>query len=157
MQRRQDGRHARRGTLRRNIVPRRAKEDHMNAPLIVVVEDEPTILMLIDALLTEAGYATLLITQGKDAHLQIRQAQPAAVVLDLHLEHPQAGEMVLGLLEVDPQTQHIPVVICSAYLGLPDHRAYLLREKGYHLLEKPFDPHELVSHVARCLTARQEC
>lgn len=32
----------------------------------------------------------------------------------------------------------------------------MLREKDYHLLEKPFDTHELVAHVAQCLAVKQE-
>ncbi len=67
-------------------------------PRIVVVEDDTDILEMLTLALTDAGYTVLPWTQGADAHPFICTAQPDLVILDLWLEHPQAGSMVLGLL-----------------------------------------------------------
>ena len=53
------------------------------------------------------------------------------MILDLWLEHPQAGSMVLGLLMADPATRYIPVIICSAYRQLLGDQEAQLRTHGY--------------------------
>ncbi len=62
------------------------------------------------------------------------------MILDLWLEHPQAGSMVLDLLMGDPATRYIPVIICSAYRQLLREQEAQLRTRGYVLLDKPYRP-----------------
>jgi DNA-binding response OmpR family regulator len=124
----------------------------MPRPVVAVVEDEPDILLLIDDLLQYAGYDTLLCMRGEDAHKTIRAAQPDIILLDLFLEHPKAGEQLLGLLDIDPQTRQIPVIICSSYLHTLEHRAELLQQRGHVLMPKPFDPDTLLATLAALST-----
>ncbi len=77
-------------------------------PRLVVVEDDTDILEMLTLAFTDAGYTVLPWTQGADAHPFIRTAQPDVVILDLWLEHPQAGSMVLGLLMIDPPRSRFP-------------------------------------------------
>lgn len=123
-------------------------------PLIAVVDDDRDLRAVLDDLLVEAGYRTLLWDQGKGAHELIRQAQPDLVILDLWLEHPGAGGMVLGLLELDPATRHIPVIVCSGHRQLFGDQQTLLRDRGYILVEKPFAIDTMLEHIARLLEGR---
>ena len=61
------------------------------APLIAVVEDDPEIRELLDLLLTEEGYRTLLLPVGWDAPRIVRETRPALVIMDLWLETGDAG------------------------------------------------------------------
>jgi DNA-binding NtrC family response regulator len=124
----------------------------MTQRVIAVVDDEPDLVEVLEALLRDAGYDVVLWDQGKGAYELIRQVQPALVILDLWLEHPGAGGMVLGMLELDPTTRHIPVIVCSAHQQLFRDQQALLQDKGYILLEKPFDVDVLLAHIARLLT-----
>jgi CheY-like chemotaxis protein len=81
---------------------------------IVVVEDDTAFQDLLDTVLTAEGYTVLRWTQGAGADAFIRTMQPDLVILDLWLEHPQAGSMVLGLLMVDPMRIKLSVVHRSA-------------------------------------------
>jgi CheY-like chemotaxis protein len=81
----------------------------------------------------------------------MRIAEPALVILDLWLEHPSAGGMVLGLLELDEATNHIPLIVCSGYMQLFRDQQSMLRGKGYVLLEKPFSVEALLAHVQALL------
>ena len=124
----------------------------MEPPLIAVVHDDRPTLELLDTLLTDAGYRTFLWSRGSNAHVSIRELQPDLVILeDMWLEHPTAGELVLGLLERDAGTQHIPVIICSAHTAVLHNRIQLFRQQGYLLLEKPFDANDLLNKVATLL------
>lgn len=119
----------------------------MANPVIAIVEDEPDVLLLIDDLLQYAGFETILCMRGDDSYPIIRQLQPDLVILDLCLEHPAAGEQILGLLSIDPQTRDIPVIICSAYLHTLGVKADVLRAHGHTLMPKPIEPKELLATV----------
>jgi CheY-like chemotaxis protein len=121
------------------------------APRIVVVEDDTDMLELLTLALTDAGYIVFPWTQGADAHPFICNTQPDLVILDLWLEHPQAGSMVLGLLMIDPATQHIPVIISSAYRHLLDAEAAHLRTRGYTIVDKPYRIDDLLTAVQTLL------
>jgi len=105
---------------------------------IMIIEDDRAILELLDAILTEEGYQTILWTQGEDAHPLMRATQPALVILDLRLETPDAGRFVLDQMEHDPSTSTIPVIICSGYVPIHGAEAEAFRHKGYRVLNKPF-------------------
>ena len=125
------------------------------AARIVVVEDDDAFQELLDTVLTAAGYTVLRWTQGAGADAFIRDVQPDLVILDLWLEHPQAGSMVLGLLMVDPATRYIPVLICSAYRQLLGDQEAQLRTHGYLILDKPYQIEELLVHVHTLLGGTQ--
>jgi len=84
---------------------------------IAVVEYDAEIRELFDLLLTSAGYQTALWSPEKDALFMIREHKPDLVILDLWLEDRDAGGEVLGMMELDPTTKHIPVIICTAHSG----------------------------------------
>ncbi len=77
------------------------------------------------------------------------------VILDLWLEHQQAGSMVLGLLMTDPATQHIPMIICSAYRQFLGYQEAQLQAQGYVLLDKPYRVDTLLRAMARLLHGDQ--
>ena len=122
---------------------------------IVAVEDDVDIQELLDAVLTAEGYSVQHWAQGAGAYEFIRAVQPDVVILDLWLEHAQAGSMVLGLLMVDPATQQLPIIICSAYRELLGDQEAQLRTHGYLMLDKPYQIEELLAHVHTLLGGAQ--
>lgn len=128
----------------------------MPAPVVAVIEDDQEILEMLDTLLREAGFRVISYTLGKDGHQFILRAMPDVVILDLWLEDCNAGSMVLGLLERDPATCHIPILICSAHVGVLRDWTASLREKGYDLLEKPFEPQELIARIWSLLEKKEQ-
>ena len=125
----------------------------MAAPLIAVVDDDPDTLALLDTLLVDAGYRTFLWPRGKDAHLQIRQIKPDLLIVDMWMEDRDAGRMVLGLMELDPSTRDIPVIVCSAHVRELRSRIHEFRGKGHVILQKPFDNDDLLATVHQLLSA----
>jgi len=120
-----------------------------------VVEDDADILDMLSLALTDAGYTVLPWTQGAGADTFIRDAQPDLVILDLWLEHPDAGSMVLGVLMIDPATQHIPLIISSAYRQLLGDQEAHLRTQGYVILDKPYRLEDLLAAVHTLLGGEQ--
>ncbi len=123
----------------------------MTPATIALVEDDPDTLALFHDLTTAAGYQTVCCTRGVEAHPLIHRVQPDLVILDLWLENQEAGGMVLGMLELDPVTQDIPVIVCSAHRQLLEQRAPYLEAKGHRILAKPFMPEQLLAAITRAI------
>ncbi len=123
----------------------------MTVPVIAIVEDDDATREMLSVLLTSQGYAALTYPQGKDAHHLLRRARPDLVLLDQWLEDRTAGGLVLGLLELDPTTRDIPVIVMSADIRTLREREAQLQERGHWVLAKPFTPEELLLLIQNVL------
>ncbi len=119
----------------------------MARPTIAVVNDDPAFLELMQDLLTDERYSTILLHEGNGAYEAIRQQRPDLVILDLRLEHPEAGWKTLELVRLDPETTDIPVIICSADTRALRDKEGWLRDRDVKILEKPFNLDDLLEMV----------
>jgi CheY-like chemotaxis protein len=117
-------------------------------PLIVVADDDSLIVELIGELLTEEGYNTLCCFSGKEAYRIIIKEQPDLVILDMQMERPDAGLMVLDLVRLTPTTEQIPVILCSADGQFLRQKAHHLKARQCEVLEKPFKLGELLEMIS---------
>ena len=118
---------------------------------IFVANDDKSFLGLMQDLLESPEYTVSTLRVGHSAYDQIKKALPDLLILDIVIEHPDSGWRTLDMIKLDPETAHIPVIVCSS-----DHRA--LREKQAHLeslgcliVEKPFDLDTLLDTVKQAL------
>ena len=121
------------------------------AGLIAIINDDTAFLQLMSSLLSEEGYETLVWRESENAHEVIVREQPALVILDIRLEHPEAGWQLLDLIRLDPKTAAVPVIVCSADSIFLREKAELLRQKRCEVLEKPFDLDDLLDKVQTML------
>lgn len=119
----------------------------MAKPLIAVVNDDTIFLELMHDLLTQEGYRTAIWKEGDRAYEMIKEHRPLLVILDIRMEHPDTGWMVLELMRLDPQTARIPVIVCSADTQRIREKEAYLREKNCDVLEKPFLLDDLLAKV----------
>jgi putative two-component system response regulator len=116
-------------------------------PLVLIVEDEPDILMLLRVLLEMNGYETALASDGFVALERFDAERPDLVLLDLMLP-VKDGWSVLADLQSRPHS--CPVVICSAARSARD--IDLASERGAAaILNKPLDPDLLLSTIERAI------
>ncbi len=119
----------------------------MAKSLVAVVNDDTLFLELMHDLLTQEGYRAVIWKEGDKAYNMIKEHRPVLVILDIRMEHPDTGWMVLELMRLDPETAHIPVIICSADTSRIREKEAYLREKGCAVLEKPFLLEDLLEKV----------
>jgi CheY-like chemotaxis protein len=124
----------------------------MESPTIAIVDDNVETLELVNLLLTDAGYQTIMCSDGTFAYQMIRLRKPDLVLLDLRMEHPQEGWVNLDLLRADPATAKIPVIMYSGDREFLRRRGAELQAKGCDILEKPFRADELLNKVKRALS-----
>ena len=120
-------------------------------PSIAVINDDTAFLQLMLDLLSDVGYEVVLHKEGAAAHTQVREESPDLIILDVRLEQPDAGWMVLEMIRLDPATTNIPVIVCSADTMQLESKQELLEQQNCRTLEKPFDLDALVAMVTEMI------
>lgn len=116
---------------------------------ILVVDDEPDALELIEFNLRQAGYDVTTAADGAEALQKARALIPALIVLDLMLPELDGLE-VCKLLRRDPATARIPIVMLTAKATEID-RVLGLELGADDYVTKPFSPRELVLRLKNVL------
>lgn len=112
-------------------------------PSVLIVDDDPAIRNMLDELLRDEGYDTLLAADGRAAITVARDANPALILMDLMLPILDGAEAV-RILKRDPSTSWIRIIAMSAGANLRMH-ADTLPADG--VLSKPFDLDALLADV----------
>jgi two-component system phosphate regulon response regulator PhoB len=114
-------------------------------PKILVVDDEPEAVELVDFNLKQAGFDVLTAADGAEALKKAHGAVPSLVVLDLMLPEVDGLE-VCKMLRRDPATANIPIVMVTAKAAEID-RILGLELGADDYITKPFSPRELVLRI----------
>ncbi len=118
-------------------------------PKILVVDDEPEAVELLEFNLRQAGYEVVAAADGAEALKKARAVLPGLVVLDLMLPEVDGLE-VCKMLRRDPATTSIPIMMVTAKAAEID-RILGLELGADDYLTKPFSPRELVLRVKKIL------
>ncbi len=114
---------------------------------VLIVDDEPSILELLDLALAGEGYEVLRAANGNEA---LEKAELADVVLLDGMLPGITGWEVCRLLKSRPRTQHLPVIMISAMAQQLDvDRGRVAGADDY--ITKPFDLQEVLEKVAQAL------
>lgn len=112
---------------------------------ILVVDDEPDALELIDFNLKAAGYDVVTAADGDEGLKKARASLPALILLDVMLPEIDGMELC-KLLKRDPATGAIPIIMLTAKSAEID-RVLGLELGADDYVTKPFSPRELVLRV----------
>jgi twitching motility two-component system response regulator PilH len=118
----------------------------MSPRTILVVDDSPTERWFLCDLLARGGYSVVAAESGADALAKIRAQRPALVVLDVVMPGANGFQVVRELTR-DPQTQSIPVILCTGKSAETD-RIWGLRQGARDYVTKPVDAAELLAKIA---------
>lgn len=113
---------------------------------VLVVDDEPKILKVVEHCLTREGYEVITALDGNQAIGQFHRQEPDLVILDLMLPHVDGFQVCRTIRE----TSSIPIIILSV------RNEELDKILGFNLgvddyLSKPFSPVELCLRVKAVL------
>jgi len=114
---------------------------------VVVADDDPEVMRLIDAQLRAAGFRTVLAPDGQQALAAVEQHGPDLVIVDMMMPR-MTGLDVLTALRNRPARPR--VIVLSARGREQDiTRAFALGADDY--VTKPFSPQELLARIERLL------
>jgi two-component system alkaline phosphatase synthesis response regulator PhoP len=124
----------------------------MNKKRILIVDDEPDVLMLTSLRLEKHGYEILTAVNGRDAFDSIQKEKPDLVLLDLIIPVTYGTE-VCRRVKNDENLKHIPIILYTAHGEvMTEEKAKSFGADDY--IAKPFDTEELMNKVERLLTTR---
>src|SRR3990172_5502790 len=87
---------------------------------LLIVEDDPDILELLDATLTFKGYRVVTARNGREGLEAIQRKRPGIVIADIMMPMLD-GFGLVHRMRIDPETRDIPVVfITAAYVTQED-------------------------------------
>jgi CheY-like chemotaxis protein len=115
--------------------------------VVAVLNDDAAFVRLLDSILHDAGYDTLLLQAGEIAYVSIKQHLPRVILLDIDSDTPQISWQFVDLLLLDPQTAGIPLIICTVADQTLRDRTPKLHAAGYRIIEKPFPLGEVLEQV----------
>ena len=122
-------------------------------PKILVVDDEPEAVELVEFNLKQAGFDVAIAADGVEALKKARGLMPSLIVLDLMLPEVDGLE-VCKMLRRDSATAKVPVIMLTAKAAEID-RILGLELGADDYITKPFSPRELVLRVKRILQRGQ--
>ncbi|MEO5568746.1 MAG: response regulator [Gemmatimonadaceae bacterium] len=119
----------------------------MNAPVVLLVDDNEDCRIIYGAALRHAGYTVRTANDGFQCLDSAADARPDLILLDIGMPRMDGME-TLERLKGDPVTSGIPVVAVSARVGRDQHDAAL--SAGFsEVLLKPITPGEILASVQR--------
>ena len=122
-------------------------------PRILVVDDEPEAVELVEFNLKQAGYAVATAADGAEALTKARTQTPDLIVLDVMLPEMDGFE-ICKTLRLDPATAKVPIVMLTAKAAEID-RVLGLELGADDYLTKPYSPRELLLRIKKILARFQ--
>ena len=112
---------------------------------ILIVDDEPLNVKLLEAKLSAEKYETSTAYSGEEALEKIAAAAPDLILLDIMMPEMDGYE-VCRRLKVDPETREIPVIFLSAlHETLDKIKAFSIGAVDY--ITKPFQVQEVLDEI----------
>ncbi|UZQ53753.1 response regulator [Trichothermofontia sichuanensis B231] len=117
---------------------------------ILIIDDEDDIREVAQVSLElMAGWQISTAASSAEGITQAKAQQPDAILLDVMLPDID-GPTTFRMLQNDPETRHIPVILLTAKVQATDQRQFA--DLGVAaVIAKPFDPVLLADQVARYL------
>ena len=112
---------------------------------VLVVDDQPPNLRLMDAVLSPRGYKVIAVESGQKALTALKESPIDVVLLDIVMPGMD-GHEVCRQIRADEATAFLPVVMITA--SGPQEKLHALESGADDFITKPFDQAELIARVA---------
>lgn len=116
-------------------------------PTILIVDDEPNYLIVLEDLLKDEGFEVFTANSGENALEICKEIDLDLILTDMQM--PGMGGMEL-LAKIKRQTPQLPVIIMTAF-GEVDKAVAAMQAGAFNFLTKPFKNDELLANINKAL------
>jgi DNA-binding response OmpR family regulator len=125
---------------------------NMQTGYILIVEDVPDILRLLEETLKFKGYHAVTARNGHEALEIIQKERPALVITDIMMPKLD-GFGLVHRLRINPETRDLPVIFLTAtYVALED-KAFALNIGATRFIEKPVNFERFLDTIKELMSA----
>ena len=117
---------------------------------LLVVEDDPDILILLEKTLTIKGYRVITACNGVEGLEMIHKERPALVIADIMMPKID-GFGLVHRLRIDPETRTIPVIFVTVTYIAREDREFALNIGATRFIQKPIDFEQFLKTIAELL------
>jgi len=121
----------------------------MSKARILIVDDEPDIIMSLTMRLRANDYEVISAMDGMQATTTALREKPDLVVLDIGMPAGD-GHVVAQRLRENVTTMHIPIIFLTARTADDDYMK-ALQQRVDKYLTKPYQPEQLLESIEECL------
>jgi adenylate cyclase len=121
-------------------------------PKVLVVDDVPQNVRLLEAVLTSNGYSVTSASSGPEALEKVSAELPDIVLLDIQMPEMNGYE-VCRRLRADPATRFLPVVMITS--SDTEVRVHAIEAEADDFITKPFNQQELLARVRSLVRIKQ--
>jgi len=114
---------------------------------ILILDDEPNLLLILEALLTDAGYSVTALSDPEMGLAYLDESEVDAIITDMKMPK-LTGQDVLE--HVKRNYPHIPVLIMTAY-GSIEGAVEAMKVGAFDYITKPFSNDELLLSVSKAM------
>lgn len=112
---------------------------------ILIADDDPQLLRLMEAMLLPMGYTVLKAANGREAVEMAKRTPPDVILMDIQMP-VMSGLEAVKILKDDEETRMVPVVVVTGLLEVKD-RISAMEAGADDFLGKPFDKTEFIVRV----------
>jgi DNA-binding response OmpR family regulator len=113
---------------------------------VMLVEDDPTMLSLLDTLLEIEGFEVAQIFDFENVIEEVRMASPDVILMDVHI-HDIDGKEILANLRADDGFGETKIIMSSGM----DFRHECLAKGANDFILKPYMPDELINKIKQLI------
>src|SRR5512138_2720363 len=124
---------------------------NMNQGYLLIVEDVPDILRLLEETLKFKGYNAVTARNGHEALELIQRQRPMLIITDIMMPKLD-GFGLVHRLRINPETRDLPVIFLTAtYVALED-KAFALNIGATRFIEKPVNFEKFLQTIEELVT-----
>ena len=116
---------------------------------ILLVDDDPLVVMMTKSRLEANGYEVLTATSGIETIKMAQELKPDLILMDVLMPAMEGSEVCMKL-KADEGTRHISILMLTAY-ARKDLEAKCLKAGAKAVILKPFNPAELLALIKKAL------
>ena len=121
---------------------------------ILVVDDEPHVIDIIEAALTTGGYTNVMTTTQSAEVVDLYRTQaPDLIIMDMNMPGVHGMDIIEELHEVVPDEEYLPILVVTGEQSV-DVKLRALTWGAKDFLAKPFEVPELLLRVRMLLETR---
>jgi DNA-binding response OmpR family regulator len=120
-------------------------------PLILVVEDDPSVQSLMRYLLEAEGYEVVIARDGLEGLVKMELQHPSLMILDLMMPNV-SGDRVLQEIRSDARLASVPILVVSGRHDVHESFDSVLGPENVYA--KPIEPDALLARIAELLGSK---